>query len=295
MIRFLKENLLLKYLAFPLSVISMMIAIYSAPKIGVPIEASIVIVSILNFFLVYFWERFIPYRQDWNRRDNENKNDYGHLIFGTALGGFIGKEFSQTLVGIIAIFFLTTFSISTLWPSELPFLLNILLVFLIADLGRYIQHYAHHRFNFLWNFHVLHHATDTLWAIKSSRSNIFERILQQVALYGPLSFLGAPVEAVTFFVAFNSLLGPYSHSNGDFRLGFLNYIIMGPEVHRIHHGKFQDLQNSNYGSATVIWDIVFKTYSPTHSKPRYFDVGEESGFNESGFLKQALFPIIKSK
>lgn len=291
----LKEKLLLKYTAFPISMALMLVAIYSLPHFGIAIEISIMVVSILNFFLVYFWERVIPYRDDWNKRDGENRNDYGHLIFGTALGGFIGKELTQTLVGVAVIFFLTFFNISHFWPEGFTLPINILLVFLIADLGRYIQHFLHHRYDFLWKFHVLHHATETLWAIKSSRSNIFERILQQVALYGPLTFLGAPVEAITFFVAFNSLLGPYSHSNGDFRLGPLNYIFMGPEVHRIHHAKFPESRNSNYGSAIVLWDILFRTYSSANSKPRLFEVGVESGFNERNFLRQALFPIVRTK
>ena len=52
----------------------------------------------------------------------------------------------------------------------------------------------------------------------------------------------------------------FQHSNIDVRLGWLNYLVSGPEVHRWHHSKLIAESNNNYAHSFVVWDLIFGTY-----------------------------------
>ena len=54
--------------------------------------------------------------------------------------------------------------------------------------------------------------------------------------------------------------GLFQHSNCDVRLGWFNYLISGPEVHRWHHSLKLAESNANYAHSFVIWDLLFGTY-----------------------------------
>ena len=54
--------------------------------------------------------------------------------------------------------------------------------------------------------------------------------------------------------------GLFQHSNCDIRLGWLNYLVSGPEVHRWHHSKQIAESNANYAHSFVVWDLLFGTY-----------------------------------
>jgi ornithine lipid hydroxylase len=285
----------LPYVAFPATMLLSGGLIRFFLFLGANFAMCMGVVSVIHFGIVCLWERVIPYRAEWNKPDGETANDWGHLFLGSVFGGYLGNELVQLALSLAMLAFFFSQESSGLWPKGLPFPLSILLVFLIADLGRYLQHRWHHTFSWAWNFHVLHHLTDRLWALKSSRSQFVERILQQVSLFLPLTLLGAPQDAVFVFIAFNSLLGPFSHCNADIRLGFMNRVLMGPEVHRIHHGKIPNYGTKNYGSATVVWDLVFGTYLDPNKVPKQFEVGLEQDAQPQlkGFFRQLSFPFLR--
>ena len=59
---------------------------------------------------------------------------------------------------------------------------------------------------------------------------------------------------------FYAVSGLFQHSNCDLRLGWLNYVVSGPEVHRWHHSQRVAESNNNYAHSFVVWDLIFGTY-----------------------------------
>jgi sterol desaturase/sphingolipid hydroxylase (fatty acid hydroxylase superfamily) len=176
--------------------------------------------------------------------------------------------------------------------------LQVVLLFLLADLGRYVQHRAMHEVPFLWRFHVLHHSCAALTVFKTSRNHIVERFFQQPFLFGPAIALGAGPEVILPFVVVNSMLGVFDHSNVDFRLGPLEYVLMGPNAHRIHHSIDEKEGNTNFGTALVVWDILFGTYTSPGSRARAgkgkIEVGVVGDPTSPGFFGQVLDPVRAS-
>jgi ornithine lipid hydroxylase len=250
--------------------------------------------SVAMFLVLLGLERVVAFRVDWNLNDGQRFNDVGHSLFGTALGASLGDIATQALVGVFAS--MVAGSGRGIWPRELPIALQVALVFVLADLGRYVQHRLMHTYPVLWRFHELHHATNVLNVLKTTRSHLVERFTQQIFLFGPALLLGASSKAVLPFVIVNSFLGAFDHSNVDFRLGPLEYVIMGPLAHRIHHSRNAMEGNRNFGTALLVWDWVFRTYQAplTRSDLEWqsrFDVGIEGDRTPVGFLAQIIDPF----
>ena len=89
---------------------------------------------------------------------------------------------------------------------------------------------------------------------------------------------------------FYAVNGFYQHSNCDVRLGPLNQLVSGPELHRWHHSMIPSESDSNFGNNLIVWDTLFGTH--------YLPVGREVGplglINQNypdGFLAQMRTPF----
>ncbi len=251
------------------------------------------VVTLAVFLAILALERAFAARPDWVRSDGQVWNDFGHTLFGTVLGGVIGNAIVQ---GAYAMYLGVRGSgAASYWPSSLPLLAQIAMVYLLADLGRYWQHWCLHHSGFLWRFHQLHHSAERMSVWKTTRSHITERIAQQLFMYTLLALLGAPEAVIFWYIMPNSLLGMFAHSNLDVSLGPVELVIMGPAAHRLHHSA--DLHDSmrNYGSALVVWDIVFRSFSNPLERPPPARVGIVADPTPKTFLAQILHPFVPDR
>ena len=131
----------------------------------------------------------------------------------------------------------------------------------LFDLLFYLYHRAQHSVRVLWLFHRFHHTEVALNATTAGRSNWMEGPCQGLLAIIPFRLcisgdLGAgyllPV-LVTFWVIFN-------HSNLRLGMGILTRVIVGPQVHRIHHSILRRHWNKNFAEFFPVFDILFGTY-----------------------------------
>lgn len=285
-----------RYAGMPVLLVSFGVLTFALLSRGFSEAAVVGATSSAVFWIVWALERFVPYQTKWNARDGQLANDIGHLLFGTYFGGFLGNAATMALVGAGAGFIADHLG-AGLWPTSLPLFVQVALVFLVADLGRYVQHRAMHAVPFLWRFHQLHHATEVMSVWKTSRNHILERFTQQLVLFGPVLLLGAPKAVVLPFIVVNGMLGIFDHSNVDFRLGPLDYVLMTPEAHRIHHSRDLVEGNTNFGTALLVWDFLFGTYTPPAARAKAglakVEVGIAADDTPDGFVAQVLDPFVR--
>ena len=80
------------------------------------------------------------------------------------------------------------------------------------------------------------------------------------------------------------------HSNVDVRLGLLNWVVAGPELHRWHHSRHRTESEANYGNALIVWDVLFGTRRlPDRAPP--LDVGLAGKPYPSSYVAQILAPF----
>lgn len=281
----------LRVLTFPGLMVLCLLGTWGLIGLGLKVPVAATAVAVVQTVVLLGLERLIPYRQAWVKGDGQTANDLGHTVFGTALGGVLGDSLNGLWAGALVVWCTEALG-SPLWPGGAPFVLQVVAVYLLADLGRYVQHRLHHRFAFWWRFHELHHDVRAMGALKSSRSHLVERLLQQLFMFGPLLALGAPREVLWWFIVPNSFLGAFAHCNVDLRLGPFEYLLMGPANHRLHHAVDLRQSSANFSSALVVWDVVFGTWLNPH-RETLKDVGVAQA-TPRGFLAQLVAPLRRS-
>lgn len=257
-------------LVFPVLVGSSVLATWWGFSRGWSAPVVLNVVTNVFFVLVLLLELVLPHREDWRRSDGQVLHDLGHTYLGTGLGAALGV---YTLGAAIPPLQRALWGETTWWPAHWPLAAQVLVIYLVADLGRYWQHRLHHMVPFLWRFHALHHSVARMSVWKTSRSHFVERFLQQVFMFGLLQLAGAPLEVLAWYIIPNSVIGLLDHSNVQVDLGVFERVIMGPSAHRLHHSAAREDIDTNFGSALVLWDVVFRTFRDPTRVPAPAAVG----------------------
>ena len=138
--------------------------------------------------------------------------------------------------------------------------------FLCWEFATWIFHYSSHRVRFLWCLHSPHHAPSDLnmtvnWVhffAEAYYSTLIHLVISTLLGVNPLMFLA--------IMSINSAWAMFIHvsertlKNGQ--LGILQYLIITPSHHRVHHAKTPLYLDTNFASVVPIWDWVFGTLQP---------------------------------
>jgi sterol desaturase/sphingolipid hydroxylase (fatty acid hydroxylase superfamily) len=184
-------------------------------------------------------------------------------------------------------------------PEQLgPFWLQIAVILLVVSLFRYWMHRMQHTVPFLWELHSYHHRVTDLTATNGEVSNPIDFALRNVVIFLVLGVVGFDPLAIVLAVPAAQLSAVFSHCGADIKGGFLNYLLVTPEVHRWHHSaKVPEGYgySCNYGVEFAFWDILFGTYYlPKEAgqtvQPEH--IGHPGGLpDESNYLRLLLAPL----
>ncbi|HKD18809.1 MAG TPA: sterol desaturase family protein [Thermoanaerobaculia bacterium] len=145
------------------------------------------------------------------------------------------------------------------WLRGWPLPLQLLFFVVTHDLYIYVFHGWMHRSPWLWRLHEAHHSAREVDWLSGVRSHAFEILINQTVEFAPIVLLGAaPAVAVGKGVV-SAVWGMFIHANLDVRLGRLQRLINGPEMHRWHHSTQPDAQAKNFSTKLAIWDWLFGT------------------------------------
>lgn len=147
---------------------------------------------------------------------------------------------------------------------DMPLIPAVILVLLIPDFLWYWVHRLSHegrgRFGqWLWSMHVAHHLPQQVYLLMHGVAHPINTIIVRAIMTVPMFLLGFSVEALFVANLVVGLQGFVSHFNVDIRAGWVNYILMGTELHRYHHSA-DPQEAKNYGAVVTLWDQLFGTY-----------------------------------
>lgn len=145
------------------------------------------------------------------------------------------------------------------WPIVLEFLLTIL----ILDFAIWAQHLITHKVPFLWRLHRVHHADVDLDVTTAIRFHPVEIALSMLVKIGLVYLLGPAALAVILFEILLNGTAMFNHANIALppRLDrAVRFILVTPDMHRVHHSVYRSEHDSNYGFALSVWDKLFGTY-----------------------------------
>ncbi|MBL9106734.1 MAG: sterol desaturase family protein [Myxococcales bacterium] len=206
---------------------------------------------------IVIWEQLRPAAGVWARRSpRQRRGDLGYVALTSAgvvacarlltwIGGHAGAPGSSAPLAA--------------WPLALQVLLTVV----SAELITYLLHWASHRsVAWLWRLHAIHHRPEGLSLRSGSRVHPLENLYTLLALT-PAAALGASPEAIVASLAYQLVVGALQHADLDIRLGALNWLVPGPEMHRIHH-HIDGAVARNYALNLPALDLLFGTTAACH-------------------------------
>ena len=145
----------------------------------------------------------------------------------------------------------------------LPFWLEIVLAVVVLDLAIYLQHVMFHAVPALWRLHRMHHADLDFDVTTGTRFHPVEILVSVAIKMAAVALLGPPAVAVLVFEVL--LNGTSMFNHGNVRLParldrVLRWIVVTPDMHRVHHSDAPAETNSNFGFNLPWWDRLFGTY-----------------------------------
>jgi alkylglycerol monooxygenase len=134
------------------------------------------------------------------------------------------------------------------------------LTFIGLDFAGYWAHRFTHEINIFWNRHIIHHSSEEFnlaCALRQSVSNIVSVFF---FLYIPLAILGIPTEVIAVSAPLHLFAQFWYHTRLINKMGVMEYIIVTPSHHRVHHAINDVYLDKNFSQIFIFWDKLFGTF-----------------------------------
>ena len=145
------------------------------------------------------------------------------------------------------------------WPSWVEVIISVL----AFDLAVYLQHVMFHAIPVLWRLHMVHHADLDFDVTTGLRFHTLEILLSACIKLAVIVVLGPSAVAVVVFEVLLNATAMFNHSNvrmTAWQDSLLRWIVVTPDMHRVHHSVIQREANSNFGFNLPWWDVLLGTY-----------------------------------
>ena len=181
--------------------------------------------------------------------------------------------------------------------NTFPYWARLLVFFIIIDFVQWFTHTLLHRYEFLWNFHKVHHSVKQMGFAAHLRYHWMEPVVYNSMKYIPLAIMGGfTAQDVAIVHFFNITIGHLNHANINWDYGWLKYILNNPRMHIWHHAKElpEDRRMGvNFGITLSIWDYIFKTdYIPYNGRDIELGFDGDEKFPKD-FIHQEMYPLGK--
>lgn len=148
---------------------------------------------------------------------------------------------------------LAVFEIEATW-------LVYVVAFIAIDFASYWNHRLSHKINFFWNQHVIHHSSEEFNLACALRQSISNLLGYFPILLIPAALLGVPHEVISLLAPLHLFAQFWYHTKHIGKLGILEYIIVTPSQHRVHHAINDVYIDKNLAAIFCVWDRAFGTF-----------------------------------
>ncbi|WP_422350497.1 sterol desaturase family protein [Flagellimonas sp.] len=167
--------------------------------------------------------------------------------------------------------------------------------FLALDFAGYWNHRLSHRINFFWNQHVIHHSSEEFNLACALRQSISNLLVYFPLLMIPAALLGVPHKVVAILGPLHLFAQFWYHTQHIGKMGWLEYIIITPSQHRVHHAINPQYIDKNLGQIFSFWDRMFGTFQEELEEipPQYGVLKPANTWNPILINFQHLWRLIK--
>lgn len=150
------------------------------------------------------------------------------------------------------------------WLPQMPLWLYVILGLMLLDLiGAYTAHLVEHKVKPLWMVHLVHHSDHNVDATTANRHHPLESLIRYIFTLIGVFVVGAPIGIIMLYQSASVVLSQFNHAN--IRLpkkvdNAISWLIVSPDMHKVHHHYRLPYTDSNYGNIFSIWDRLFGTF-----------------------------------
>ena len=186
------------------------------------------------------------------------------------------------------------------WFDSIPLVFHALLGILLLDLiGAFLPHYIQHKIKFLWKIHLVHHSDHNVDTTTANRHHPFESIIRFIFTLIGVIVLGTSIGIVFLYQSISLVLSQFNHANIKLPPSIdkiLSYIIVSPNMHKVHHHYVMPYTDSNYGNIFSVWDRLFGTHMNLEPSKIIYGVDTFFEKEENEKINSLLYrPFEKSK
>lgn len=210
------------------------------------------------FAAMALWELLAPRRRQVIGRVQRWPGNLGVVVIDTLLVRLI---FPTAAVGVALVAQVGGWGL--LPALSVPAWLAIVIAVIVLDLAIYLQHVLLHAVPALWRLHRMHHADLEIDVTTGARFHPIEILLSMAIKLGVVAALGAPAVAVLIFEVLLNATSMFNHGNVRPPRALdrvLRWLVVTPDMHRVHHSILPRETNSNFGFNLPWWDRLFGTY-----------------------------------
>ena len=174
-------------------------------------------------------------------------------------------------------------------------LLSILIAFIVLDFTGYWMHRLSHRVNIFWNRHIIHHSSEEFNLSCALRQSVSHAFKFSAILMIPAAVMGINKEVFIVLAPIHLFMQFWYHTRLIDKMGFLEYVIVTPSHHRVHHAINPEYIDKNYGQILIIWDKIFNTFQVEleNIKPVYGVLRPVSTWNPLVINFKHIFQLFK--
>jgi sterol desaturase/sphingolipid hydroxylase (fatty acid hydroxylase superfamily) len=273
----------LRYVAYP---VLLLIAVATV-IVSIRLDATL---PLINFGFVVFafgylalLEQVIPYDRGWLPEAWEWRRDGLYYVVTMMSGGLARGAIAAagTLVAPLR--------------TSLPLWAEIPLAMVVMSFCSFMFHRLSHHVPWLWKLHGVHHAPPKVNVANNSVNQFLDVTLNSLASQLPLFLLGLSQPAVFAATVFKAAQGYGVHANIDVKLGWLNYLFVTPEQHRLHNSTVPH-ESGHYAADLPFWDLLFGsfTWAPDRT-PRTVGLQDPTAFpSVRSVLANQVHPFRRS-
>ena len=186
------------------------------------------------------------------------------------------------------------------WLPTMNIYLYTFLGLLLLDLmGAYLIHLIEHKIAFLWRFHLIHHTDTWIDTTSANRHHPGESVLRFLFTTLGVLLIGTPMWMVFLYQTLSIIATQFSHANISLPKkldNLMSYIIVTPDMHKVHHHYVLLYTDSNYGNIFSVWDRFFGTFLYLDREKIVYGIDTHSLPNEHNDLENLLkIPFQKKR
>lgn len=148
-------------------------------------------------------------------------------------------------------------------------LAKVIIGVLALDFSSWLVHIVMHKNKFLWRFHLIHHSDNNVDVTTGLRHHPGDSLLRGIFFILLIFISGAPMYSVMIYQTIVVISTAFTHANISLPPKLdktISFIIVSPNMHKVHHHWKQPYTDSNYGAVFSFWDRLLGTFMKLDKK-----------------------------